>query len=988
MRVEPRALPPVPADPHIRRVLSQIEVVTVTRNLRPAVRTILCAVLAASAACRPAQTPPVSGSRAPAPGSSISVPFEKYALPNGLTVVLAPDRATPTVAVVAMYHVGSKNEQPGLTGFAHLFEHVMFTGSGHIPYGVHDRMTEGIGGSNNGSTNNDITQYYESVPANYLEHALWLESDRMGWLLDALDTAKYSAQRAIVKNERRQSYDNQPYGRVDELIAAAMYPPTHPYSWPVIGSMKDLDAAPVEAVKEFFRLYYAPNNATLSIAGDFDVAKTKSLIAKYFGEIPRGRAFTRPVVPPTVMTTEKRLVFEDRVQVPRLYLTWPVVGMQSDDRLALDVLASILTGPRTARLTKELVYDRQWASAIGAGNYTAENTGQFEISITPRPGFTLAQLELATDSILARIKRDGVTADEVKRALAPNELAFVRNLESNLGKAFSLATSQTFFNDPAYDFTTTYARLQAVTADDVKRVATQYLTPGRVVLSAVPVGRKAEASKAEQSTQVGNEAAAPAPPAPAARPTTPAAPAPPPLKSSFDRTVTPKPGADPALNVPAWTKSTLSNGATLVVSERRGLPLVSFTLTLTGGAAQYDPPTKTGLGGFVSGMLSEGTTTKSGDELSTALQMLGTSIAPAVGSESGSMSFVSMKSNFAPTLDLLTDMMLHPAFPNDALERLRARTLVSLTQARDRTASIAGVVFPRVVYSLDHPYGRSTNETTVKAITRDDLLTFHKAFVQPARATITVVGDITPAAAKQTVERALAGWPASGAKADFSYPPVPAAAPTTIYLVDKPGAAQSTVSIGFAGPPRTTPDYYALRVMNSLFGELFLSRLNLNIREQKGYSYGVSSRFAYGRGPGPFRAGGEIQTGVTDSALVEFMKEIRGIRGARPVADDEMEAAKAALIQSLPGRFESVSGVGATISDIFVQGLPEDYLQQFTREVRAVTKADVQRVAQKYLDPDRLAIVIVGDRAKIEAPLRATRIAPIVILDMDGNPKT
>jgi zinc protease len=440
----------------------------------------------------------------PAATGNIKVAFEKYALPNGLTVVLSQDRATPTVAVVVMYHVGSKNEQVGRTGFAHLFEHVMFTGSGHVPYGFQDRFTEGIGGSNNGSTSNDVTQYYEIVPANYLEHSLWMESDRMGWLLDALDTAKYNAQRDIVQNERRQSYDNQPYGRAPEIISAAIYPPTNPYSWSVIGSMKDLAAAPVTAVKDFFRLYYAPNNATLSIVGDFDVVKTKALITKYFGEIPRGRAITRPIIPATVLRTEKRLVFEDRVQVPRLYLTWPVVGSQSVDQYPLDVLAAILTGPRTARLTKELVYDRQSAAQVGAANYTSEGTGEFQIVVTPRPGSPLTQLELATDSILDRIRRDGPTADEVKRALAGNELSFLRDLESNLGKAFSLAQGQTFYNSPSYYFTLGYQRAQAVTAADVKRVAVKYLTPaGRVVLSVVPVGKRNEASKPEKSIPVG-----------------------------------------------------------------------------------------------------------------------------------------------------------------------------------------------------------------------------------------------------------------------------------------------------------------------------------------------------------------------------------------------------------------------------------------------------------------------------------------------------
>jgi zinc protease len=433
--------------------------------------------------------------------NAINIPFQKYTLPNGLTVVLSEDHATPTAAVVVVYHVGSKNEEVGRTGFAHLFEHVMFTGSGHVPYGMHDRYTEGVGGGNNGTTDNDRTLYYETIPSNYLESALWLESDRMGWLLDALDTAKYNAQRDIVKNERRQRVDNQPYGRVGEILTEATYPKGHPYSWPVIGSMTDLSAASVEDVKNFFRLYYAPNNATLAIAGDFDPAQVKQWVAKYFSAIPRGRAFQRPAAKPVTLASEKRLVYEDRVQIPRLYIQWPTVGNDDDDNYALDMLGAILSGPRTARLTKELVYDRQWAAGVGAGQSSNENVGEFGITITPRPGHSLTELELATDSIIERVKREGPTAEELQRAKASAELQFLGGLESNLNKAAQLAQGQAYTNDPAH-FKVDYRKAQAVTAADVKRVANKYLTQGRVVLSVVPIGKKDQASKPELSTTV------------------------------------------------------------------------------------------------------------------------------------------------------------------------------------------------------------------------------------------------------------------------------------------------------------------------------------------------------------------------------------------------------------------------------------------------------------------------------------------------------
>ena len=439
----------------------------------------------------------------PPASTDIRIPVERYALPsNGLTVILSEDHSTPMIAVDVWYHVGSKNEVPGRTGFAHLFEHVMFTGSGHVPYGMHDRLTEGVSGiGNNGSTTNDRTNYYEQVPGNYLEDELWLESDRMGWLLDALDIDKLNAQRDIVKNERRQSYDNQPYGRVSEILAAAIYPAGHPYSWPVIGSMTDLSNASADDVKEFFRLYYAPNNATLAIVGDFDSKQAKALVARYFADIPRGKPITRPKVPLVTLPAEKRLVYEDRVQVPRLYLRWPTVGGNSDDDDALNVLGEVLTGSRTARLTKALVYDRQSAAQIGAGQQTSEAAGGFQITIIPRPGHTLTELELATDSVLDRVRREGPTAQELQKVKAGLEYETISGMQSVLGKADLLNSGSVFFNDPSH-YRTSLQRTLAVTSADVKRVANKYLVPGRVVLSVVPMGKADQASKPEASTKV------------------------------------------------------------------------------------------------------------------------------------------------------------------------------------------------------------------------------------------------------------------------------------------------------------------------------------------------------------------------------------------------------------------------------------------------------------------------------------------------------
>jgi zinc protease len=437
----------------------------------------------------------------PAPVDSIKIPIETYTLSNGLTVILSADHSIPTVAVAIWYHVGSKNEMPGRTGFAHLFEHVMFTGSGHVPYGLHDKLTEGVGGSNNGTTSNDRTVYFDTVPSNYLETALWLESDRMGYLLDTLDIAKLNAQRDVVKNERRQSYENQPYGRASEIISQAIYPQSNPYSWPVIGSMADLSAASEEDVKEFFRLYYAPNNAFLSIAGDFDAAQAKAWVSKYFGNFSSGKPVSRPALGPVRLDSEKRLTYEDRVQIPRLYIAWPTVGLNNDDRFALQVLTAITAGARTTRLTKALVYDEQAAASVTASQRSNENAGEFQIVITPRPGHSLTGLEQATDVVLERFKSEGPTSEEIQRATAGLELQFVSGLQSNLGKAMRLADGAGFHGDPG-QYRTEYAKSLAVTATDVKRVLNTYLTTGRVVLSIVPVGKADEASKPAESKSV------------------------------------------------------------------------------------------------------------------------------------------------------------------------------------------------------------------------------------------------------------------------------------------------------------------------------------------------------------------------------------------------------------------------------------------------------------------------------------------------------
>ena len=456
-------------------------------------------------------------------------------------------------------------------------------------------------------------------------------------------------------------------------------------------------------------------------------------------------------------------------------------------------------------------------------------------------------------------------------------------------------------------------------------------------------------------------------------------------QQSFDRSRTPSPGKAPVLRVPTWTRATLANGAELIVSEKHDLPLVSFAITFQGGTYQTESASRRGVAGITAAMLNEGTKNRDGEALSSALQLLGSSVNINVGGESGSITFQATTSKFPQVLEIVGDMLVNPSFPADALERLRAQRLVALTQAKDQPASIASRVFPRILYGDAHPFGQNTTEQSLKAITRDDVLAFHKEYFQSGRALVTVVGDVSATAAKATVEKAFSAWPKSGDKPAFTYPALPASHSPTIFLVDKPGAAQSTFAIGNPGPPRSTPDYYALQVMNTMLGGMFQSRLNANIREEKGYSYGVNSSFAFGKGPGAFRTGGDIVSAKSDVALIEFMKELRGIGGTRPITDEELATAKDSLIQRLPGTFATVQSVNSAIVSLWTQGLPDTYYQQYASKIAEVRKEDVLRVAKQYIDLDHLTIVIVGDRSSIEAPLKATGVAPIVLADIEGG---
>ncbi|HEX8475284.1 MAG TPA: insulinase family protein [Pyrinomonadaceae bacterium] len=931
----------------------------------------------------------------------------EFKLPNGLNVILHRDTSTPVVAVNVWYHVGSKNEVPGRTGFAHLFEHMMFQGSKNFNDDYFFPLQE-AGGNINGSTNTDRTNYFEVIPSNFLETALFLEADRMGGLLDAMTEEKLANQRDVVKNEKRQRYDNQPYGLVQAKIAETMYPANHPYHWTTIGSLDDLTAASMEDVKDFFRRFYVPNNASLVIAGDFDPAHARRLVEKHFGSIPRGTDV--PVVKATqpVLDREIRMTEEDRVSLPRTYMAWHTVPAFSMEDFAIDMLSSILASGKGSRLYKTLVYDKQIAQDVTAFHPSRELAGQFQIVATAKPNTKLAEIESVINQEIARLKSQPPTREEMERAYNEFEASFIYGLQTVLSKADQLNQYKTFLNKPAY-FEQHLANYRRVTAADVQRVATKYLTDKRLVLNVVP--RPPQTAKTGEPVAAGPKTATPATTATAQQPagtapTTPAAAtgerpagaqpqtkteaastrpagATPPTstapvkaetkqKARPDTSKIPAPSADPQLTLPKVQRSRLSNGLDVLIVEHHELPVVNMNLVVkTGGAA--DPAERAGLASMTASLLDEGTRTRSALDISNQLAAIGATLTTNANWDSSSANMLSVTRHLDRALDIFTDVVSNPSFPEDELKRLRDQRLGTFRQRRDNANAIASVVYPTLVYGRNHPYGHSLigDETSVAAVAGADVRRFYETYYRPNNAALIVVGDVTPATIMPKLERAFAKWERAHVPAvDVTAAPVERDK-TTIYVVDRPGAAQSVLTIGHVGVPRSTPDYFPLVVLNNLLGGGFISRVNLNLREEKGYTYGARTQFDYRRGAGPFSASADVQTAVTKESVAEFIKELRGVRGEMPITPTELEYAKQGIIRSYPGGFETPAQIAARLEALAVYDLPDDYFNNYIARVRAVTTEDVTRVANRYIDPSRMAILVVGDRRTIETGLRS-----------------
>ena len=900
------------------------------------------------------------------------IEFEKYTLANGLDVILSQDRRLPVVAVDLWYHVGPANEDKGRTGFAHLFEHMMFQCSRHVPCDQHFQLLEAAGASDvNGTTDYDRTNYFETLPSNQLELALWLESDRMGYLLDKVDQVALSNQQDVVRNERRQSVENQPYGLAEEALVQSLYPVGHPYYGNVIGSHEDIQAAKLEDVQKFFRQYYAPNNASLAIVGDIDVAQTKTLVEKYFGTLQKG-----PAVPPVQATTpkitaERRKVVPSRVELPRVYMAWITPPYFKPGDADADIAATLLGGGRSSRLYKRLVYEKQIAQDVSAQQYSLVLGSIFQIQVTVRPGRTVGEIEKALEEELATLRSTPPDASEIERARNTIETNIVSGLE-RLGGFGGVADRLNSYNH--YVKTPDYlqqdiARYRAVTPASVQEFAKTYLpSNARAVVHAVP-----------GQPPVRADVPKPAAPKPGEGTGAQAVNADEPWRSDMPRAAAAKP-----VELPTPQSATLANGLTLILNERRGLPLVGAAVVLKTGS-DANPLDKPGLANFVATMLDEGTATRTALQIADQVAQIGAVLTTSSAMDATAISGRSLTKNFGALLDVIADVTLRPSFPAEELERQRVQRVGQLVQMRDNPSQVAGLVTAAVLYGEKHPYGfvEIGTEAAAKAITRADLASFWQQNFVANNAALVVAGDISMAELRTLAEKSFGSWK-QGTPARPTLT-TPTSIPPRVVIVDTPGSPQTEVRVATIGAARSSPDFRALQVMDLALGGLFSSRINMNLREQHGYTYGAFSQFAFRRTPGPFQIGSGVRTDVTGPSVSEIFKEIRGMV-ERPMDQAELQRAKDSLANSLAGAFETSADAVANFSNVFTYDLGLDYYTKYAQQVNAVTTDQTLAVSKKYLVPGKMVVVAVGDRKVIQPQLARLNVGRVEIRDDQGRP--
>jgi zinc protease len=910
---------------------------------------------------------------AAAPVPAPQIKFEKYTLKNGLEVILAEDHRLPLVAVDLWYHVGPANERPGRTGFAHLFEHMMFEGSQHVGSKEHDRYLEAAGASDiNGTTDFDRTNYFETLPSNQLELALWLESDRMGYLLGKIDQERLANQRDVVRNERRQSVENTPYGLVEEELFHQLFPRNHPYFAEVIGSHRDIEAARLTDVREFFRQYYTPNNASLTITGDIDPAQAKAWVGKYFGSIPAGPPVPKITAVPPQITAEKRAQVTDQVELPRVYMGWITPSIFQPGDAECDLLAHILGVGKSSRLYKALVYEKQVAQDVSVQNQNLLLGSVFELQVTAKPGVKPEDLEKAIDQELEKLRSEGPTQAELDRARNLIETHMISGLE-RLGGFGGLADRlnqyNQFLHDPGY-LPKDIERYNRATAEDVKRFAADRLKPSaRVVIYGLPGDRVVDdppRAQAEPGAKAKSETVAGTMPD---EPWRAKPPAPQPLGK---------------LSLPVAQSFKLANGLTVLLVEQHQLPIVVAHLLVLNGS-DANPVDQPGLASYTSEMLPEGTERRTSSQIADDAAQIGASLRTLTVSDDSIVDMRTLKPNVDAALDLLSDVALHPKFDPAEVERVRKLRETDILQVQDDPQQLAFGVLQKMIYGPGHPYGYRDEGTiaATHAASRDDLLQMWQRGYAPGNSALVLSGDLTTVEARTLAEKYFGGW--AGTAARHEPPAVQNKTSRAVYIVDKPGAPQTFVLVGSPGVARSTPDYVPLEVMNNVLGGLYSSRINSNLREEHGYTYGGFSFFLYQRAAGLFAAGGGMRTDSTGPAVQEMFKEMERIASSAPTGE-ELQLAKGAFSHSLAGRFESGEQTANTVGDLFIYGLPLDYYRQLPASIAAVTSEDVRRMAKKYIHPESAVVVGAGDRAKIEDQLKKLSIGAVEVRDYEGNP--
>lgn len=912
--------------------------------------------------------------------TTIEIPHERYELPNGLEVVLHVDRSDPIAAVAMTFHVGSAREVEGRTGFAHLFEHLFFLDSENLGPGGLDRLMTRVGSSTNGSTSNDRTNYFEVVPIDGLEKALWAEADKLGFFINTVTESVVAKEKQVVKNEKRQSVDNQPYGHNNFVIDQALYPDGHPYQWQVIGSLADLEAAALADVVDFHQKWYGPNNATLVIAGDIDVEQTKGWIERYFAEIPAADT-PIPTDPPAVaLESSVRLVHEDNyARLPLLTMAWPTVPVYHPDQYALDVLAAVLTDGKSTPFYEVLVEEREVTPAPRAFQRNMELAGRFDLSVRSYAGVDLDEVEAAIEEAFTRFETEGVPSEELERVKAGYETDFYAGLSSVLGKAFQLAQYAIFADDPGFA-ATDLERALAVTEEDVLRVYDEYIKDRpAVITSFVPSGMpelaldgSERAAVVEEPIVLGAEAEIGVIVRGEER-----------TASVIDRGVEPPYGTAPALSAPDVWRADMDNGLAVLGIEDREVPLVQFELRIEGGQL-VEEDGRVGVANLLAESMEAGTATKTPEELEAAIDLLGASISVSAGTQSFAISGSTLARNYPATMSLVQEILLEPRFDEDEFALSKQRVTNTLQQRASSPVAVAGDAFRTLVYG-DHVLAANPlgDLESIESVSIDDLRAYHDRALRPGLAAFHVTGAVTESAVIESLDRLTFEWTGEGPE----LPEAPVWDPDRagLYFIDVPNSSQSVLRIGYLGLAQTDEAYYPASVMNfRLGGGGFASDLTQVLREQRGYTYGIGSSFSGTAMPGPFQISSSVRSNVTLEALA-LVKEIVERHGPNFDAED-LEATQSFLLRANARAFETAGAKLGLLSSMSSYGFSADYVLQREEVVREMTIDDARALAATYLDPEEMVWLVVGD-ARTQLPrLGALGLGEPILLDREGRP--